>query len=187
MFNKTSIESGNTATVTPLGELIVRVREIVRAERNAARVGRAVADMLAHFIGLEDLLNDAQLAADPQDYQQHILHVEGDGSFSIAALVWLPGQETPIHDHVSWCVVGVYRGREYATTYRLVNGDASSLVEERRFVNGAGTIEALVPPGDIHKVGNYGDGVAVSLHIYGADLHKLGCSIRRRYDLPVRG
>jgi predicted metal-dependent enzyme (double-stranded beta helix superfamily) len=44
----------------------------------------------------------------------------------------------------------------------------------------------VVPPGDIHRVRNAGDDVAISLHVYGADLRIHGNSIRREYDLPVR-
>ena len=47
---------------------------------------------------------------DSRIYRQHILHVESNDSFSIAALVWRRGQATPVHDHISWCVVGVYKG-----------------------------------------------------------------------------
>lgn len=32
---------------------------------------------------------------------------------------------------------------------------------------------------------NDGPGLAVSLHVYGADLRRRGTSIRRRYDQPV--
>ncbi len=35
------------------------------------------------------------------------------GAFSIAAMVWRPGQVTPVHDHVSWCVTGVRQGTGY--------------------------------------------------------------------------
>jgi len=52
-------------------------------------------------------------------------------------------------------------------------------------LNGEGSVDVLVPPGDIHKVTNAGSGLAVSIHIYGADLAALGCSIRSRYDVPV--
>jgi predicted metal-dependent enzyme (double-stranded beta helix superfamily) len=121
-------------------------------------------------------------------YCQHILHVEADGSFSVVALVWLPGQSTPVHDHVSWCVVGVHLGEEHETTYDLRGGsDDPHLAVAGRSVNPAGSVAALVPPGDIHHVENGGSRLAVSLHIYGADIGKLGSSIRRRYDLPVRG
>jgi 3-mercaptopropionate dioxygenase len=53
-------------------------------------------------------------------------------------------------------------------------------------LNVRGTVDALIPPGDIHSVANASDGVAVSLHVYGVDLYTLGCSIRRNYQLPVR-
>jgi predicted metal-dependent enzyme (double-stranded beta helix superfamily) len=47
-------------------------------------------------------------------------------------------------------------------------------------------VAGFAPPGDIHRVRNSGTGIAVSMHIYGADLSRLGSSIRRVYDLPVR-
>ena len=120
-------------------------------------------------------------------YRQHILHVEPDGRFSVVALVWLPGQSTPIHDHVSWCVVGVHRGEEHETVYELQEGELEShLVKRSHSITPVGTVVALVPPGDIHHVENGGDELAVSLHIYGADIGKLGSSIRRRYHLAVQ-
>src|SRR5579863_1626480 len=57
----------------------------------------------------------------PDGYQSHLLHAEPDGSFSIAAMVWLPGQETVIHDHVSWCVTGVLQGREYEEIFAFTD------------------------------------------------------------------
>ena len=124
---------------------------------------------------------------DETAYCRHILHVEPDSSFSIVSLVWLPGQETAIHDHVSWCVVGVHRGQEGETTYRLA-GDENDrhLVITEHTVNPVGSVVALVPPGDIHRVKNCCNDVAVSLHVYGADVQALGSSILRRYDHEVR-
>lgn len=172
---------------TALAELIASSRQIVRGNCDAGAVGRGVADALRRSLCACELLTPEQLEPDPAKYRQHVLHVEPDGSFSIAALVWMPGQATPIHDHVSWCAVGVYRGDEYETRYELRSSDgAPHLVEVGQTINAAGFVDALVPPGDIHRVANNGDGVAVSLHVYGADLGVLGCSIRHEYDLPVR-
>ena len=50
----------------------------------------------------------------------------------------------------------------------------------------AGSVAALTPPGDIHLVTNPGPGIAISIHVYGADIRERGTSIRRRYDLEVR-
>ena len=56
---------------------------------------------------------------DPAGYQSHLLYAEPDGTFSISAMVWLPGQQTMIHDHVAWCVTGVLQGREYEEIFAL--------------------------------------------------------------------
>ena len=55
-----------------------------------------------------------------------------------------------------------------------------------RNVNLAGAVSGFAPPGDIHRVRNTGDTVAISMHVYGADISRLGNSIRREYPLPVR-
>ena len=172
---------------TPFHLLIAAIRRIVAAEDNPRRVSRVVAEVLRPFLSIQRLLTPEQQQPDPLAYRQHILHVEADGTFSIAALVWLAGQATPIHDHVSWCVVGVYKGVERETRYQLC-ADAGDphLVEIGSDCNRAGTVHSLVPPGDIHQVTSAGDRQTVSLHIYGADLHALGCSVRRKYEIPVR-
>ena len=177
-----------TATVSPvLATLIEAIRQVVQSGAGDGDVAERVARLLQPCLAHDSFLTAAQRAPDPTHYRQHVLHVEEDGSFSIVALVWLPGQETPIHDHVSWCVVGVHEGQEYETLYQVEAGDPGSwLVETGQSINPSGSVAALTPPGDIHKVVNNGAQLAISLHIYGADIGKLGSSIRRRYDFPVR-
>lgn len=117
-------------------------------------------------------------------YRQHLLHVSRDRALSVVSLVWLPGQETPIHDHVSWCVVGVYRGAERETRYRLVDVDGRPCIEPVDTIEAEpGHVEVLVPPaGDIHSVTAAGSEPTISIHVYGADIERLGSSIHRRYD-----
>jgi hypothetical protein len=94
------------------------------------------------------------------------------------------GQSTPIHDHVAWCVVGVYRGVERDDRYRLIEVDGESCLQPSGSVDAhPGHVEALVPPvDDIHAVTAAGDELAISLHVYGADIERLGSSIHRRFD-----
>jgi predicted metal-dependent enzyme (double-stranded beta helix superfamily) len=122
---------------------------------------------------------------DPAGYQSHLLYAEPDGSFSISAMVWMPGQQTMIHDHVAWCVTGVLQGREYEEVFALADGGRTLRLAARN-VNPAGAVSGFAPPGDIHRVRNTGDTVAISMHVYGADISRLGNSIRREYTLPVR-
>ena len=45
---------------------------------------------------------------------QWLLYRAGDGSLSLFALVVPPGSETPIHDHLAWGIVGLYRVPRHA-------------------------------------------------------------------------
>src|SRR5215213_1425933 len=112
-----------SACTEQLGELIAAVRAIVRAGGAQSEVGHRVAALLQPSLRTADFLLPEQMAPAADGYRQHILHVEPDGSYSIVSLVWLPGQATPIHDHVSWCVVGVHQGEEHETIYQLSGED----------------------------------------------------------------
>jgi 3-mercaptopropionate dioxygenase len=158
------------------------VRRGLDWQQTADRVARALHGRLPDPV---TVLPARLLRGNPACYQSHLLHAEPDGSFSIAAMVWLPGQETPIHDHVAWCVTAVLQGCEYEEIFTLTDsGRALELVA--RNANPAGAVSGFAPPGDIHRVRNTGDSVAVSMHVYGADISRLGSSIRRTYTLPVR-
>jgi predicted metal-dependent enzyme (double-stranded beta helix superfamily) len=78
----------------------------------------AIASRLAPLLREEGWLPPEHQEGSRDGYRQHLLHVSECRRLSVVALVWLPGQRTPIHDHVSWCVVGVYRGLERETHYR---------------------------------------------------------------------
>ena len=148
----------------------------------------AVAAHLAKLLGRDGWLAPEDRLPGADSYRQHLLHVSPCRRLSIASLVWLPGQTTPVHDHVSWCVVGVYRGVEREERFDLVEHDGLRHLEPAGTVfAGRGHVETLVPPaGDIHTVTAAGREMAISIHVYGADLEALGSSIHRRYDdLPV--
>lgn len=161
------------------------LQQLITALRPAAVDGPPhVARALKPYLRVPNLLTPEQMEADPISYRQHVLHVEPDGSFSVVALVWLPGQRTCIHDHVSWCVVGIYQGVEEETRFDLGEG---YLIAAGKSMNNAGTVTFVEPPGDIHQVRNATSTKVISIHVYGADVSELGGSIRRRYELPVSG
>jgi predicted metal-dependent enzyme (double-stranded beta helix superfamily) len=176
---------GRTAGRCPdrlLRALRAEVRRGLDWQRTADRVAAALREVLPEPA---DLLPAERRQGNPASYQSHLLHAEPDGSFSVAAMVWLPGQETVIHDHVAWCVTGVLQGREYEELFALTdNGAALRLVGRNQ--NAPGSVCGFAPPGDIHRVHNTSDDVAISMHIYGADISRLGSSIRREYTLPIR-
>jgi predicted metal-dependent enzyme (double-stranded beta helix superfamily) len=163
--------------------VVAAIRRAVRSggswQEASDRVVRALRDRLPG----PGLISPEQLAGDPSGYQTHLVHAEPDGSFSVVVMVWLPGQRTMIHDHLTWCCTAVLAGTEYEEVYAL-RGDRLEVVGAN--ANPVGTVSGFAPPGDIHQVTNVGDTVAVSMHVYGTDISRVGSSVRRVYDLPVR-
>ena len=177
----------NTLTVRPateLDELVTAVRAAVARGAGWRDTASYVADALREHLPPPELLTADQLAGERGTSSGHRLHVEPDGSFSMVAIVWQPGAVTSIHDHVTWCVFGVLAGMEYEDLYTL-SEDGTALIEAGCNRNLTGDVSGFAPPGDIHRVRNIGDETAVSLHIYGTDLARIGSSVRRYYDLPV--
>jgi predicted metal-dependent enzyme (double-stranded beta helix superfamily) len=140
----------------------------------------AVAKTLRAALPATTLLDPIELAGRPGRRARSV-HLHSENAFSIVAIVWRGGQTTSIHDHLAWCVVAVLTGAEHETTYR--RSADNTLVAGTETRNGTGSVTALVPPGDIHRVRNLDDDIAVSLHVYGADLGDAGSSVRRVYDV----
>ena len=184
----TSVIELPRVTGTCPGPLTAAIRRAVRSggswQHTADRVVAALRGRLPspgpHSPGL---LSAGQLAGDPSGYQTHLVHAEPDGSFSVVVMVWRPGQRTQVHDHLTWCVTAVLQGTEYEEVFAN-RGDRLETVG--RNANPVGTVSGFAPPGDIHQVTNIGDAVAVSMHVYGTDITRVGSSVRRVYDLPVR-
>lgn len=166
------------------GDLVTAIRGATARRANWQLTAALVAGELRMHLPGPDILTARERDGDPAGYVCHLLHTEPDGSFSVVALVWRPGQATPVHDHVAWCVFGVLQGCEYEELYLLAE-NGSALREVGSTANQVGEVSGFAPPGDIHRVRNHGSDVAISLHVYGADITRLGSSVRRTYDLPV--
>src|SRR5262245_57902858 len=101
-----------TVPATQLAVLVAGVRAAVDRRLSWGETATLVAERLREHPLSPDVLTEEQRLGSPDDYRSHTLHVEPDGSFSIIALVWRPGQATRIHDHVTWCAFGVIQGVE---------------------------------------------------------------------------
>ena len=112
-------------------------------------------------------------------------HDAEDGSYSLKVFVWPAGTGTKIHDHSSWGVYGCAWGSVLEERYeRLDNGatpDHARLnkVWQLGWSPEDGVSTVLPGDGGIHRVGNPGEEVAISVHLYGP---RIGTVDGRDYD-----
>ncbi|MFN8492206.1 MAG: cysteine dioxygenase family protein [Caldilineaceae bacterium] len=171
----------------PLRRFIEAVNEL-RSQLPEPR--QVVAAVRPHFTAL---LNDKTWL--PAHYQEPaeqsgmgrktgmwLLYRAGDGGLAFSALVLPPGGQTPVHDHLAWGLVGLYRGEQAEEVFTrrddgAQEGHAELELAERHLLRPDDFYE-LLPENDIHRVRTTSDITSVSLHLLGNDN---GCIWRHRF------
>jgi 3-mercaptopropionate dioxygenase len=108
---------------------------------------------------------------------QWLIFRAADRSLSLFSLVVPPGAMTPVHDHLAWGVVGIYRGNQDEEFYRP--GDRRLELVRRRPLNPGDFYTLLPPRDDIHRVRTTSAATSVSIHFLANDT---GCVWRHTYD-----
>lgn len=156
------------------------LRELVRKEENEDRLTGLVAERLSRLYAQKFELPAAVRIPDKSRYIMYPLHVE-EGRFSVASAVWDVGQATPIHDHGTWGVIGVWEGEEEEIRYAEPSTSGAEpplAVEERK--NRVGDITVCCTSRqDIHRVRCTSSRPCIGIHVYGGDI---GSIVRRSYD-----
>ncbi|MBP7777366.1 MAG: hypothetical protein KA371_09580 [Acidobacteria bacterium] len=154
----------------------------------AARV-EALKPVFHALLAAEGWLPDEYGAPDPTSGMgsgigQYALYRAEDGSLTLFSLVVPAGAETPVHDHLAWGLIGVYRGRQHETVYRRLDDGAEATHAElevsRSQTMETGDFYALLPPrDDIHYVRTVSAVPSVSIHLLANDT---ACVWRHRFQ-----
>ncbi len=119
-------------------------------------------------------------------FAMNLLKMRLDEAYSIIGGVWHPGQTTPIHDHLTWALIGVYEGEEREALFRRTddgsNPKLAKIQQVSERVQKKGHVTVLGHTG-IHRVDNISLKPTLSVHVYGRDI---GNAERHSYD-PVTG
>jgi 3-mercaptopropionate dioxygenase len=176
----------------------VRDCEAVIAEIDgAAERVTAVAPFMQRLAASADqFLSADHYRSDSEHYARNAIHIAPSGDLSLFALVWLPGQWTPVHDHGAWGVVGIVRGVLEERSYMSASGDiaADTGIRLRRggvILLNPGSVSSFVPnPDHIHMTGVPKEReTCVSLHLYGRNMNSfhvydVAAGTRRLIDVP---
>lgn len=165
-------------------DVLVRMSAEPRRDRLVEDIRPVFADLLA----AEGWLPDA--FACPSDAGKmgggigtYLLYRRGN-ALSLMALVVPAGAATPVHDHLAWGLVGLYRGEQDEEVYRRTDdgrtpGKAMLQLIERRHLTPGDFYTLLPPEGDIHRVRTTSATSSISIHLLGNDI---GCVWRHTYD-----
>jgi predicted metal-dependent enzyme (double-stranded beta helix superfamily) len=170
-----------------LGTPVVRafvadVQATIDAAAAPEQACEALRPQFARLLADPDWLPASYQAAAPESGMgggigQWLLYRAENGALSLFSLVVPPGSETPIHDHLAWGLVGLYRGEQDEEIYARRDGSLE-LVERRSLV--PGDFYALIPPrDDIHRVRTKSAETSVSIHLLTNDT---GCVWRHSFD-----
>src|SRR3954469_20924604 len=115
---------------------------------------------------------------------QYALYRAADKSLCLFSLVVPAGAATPVHDHLAWGLVGIYRGRQDETVYRRLDDGrdpAQARLEgsKRQQLGRGGVYALLAPADDIHYVTTISDAPSISIHLLANDT---ACVWRHRFE-----
>jgi predicted metal-dependent enzyme (double-stranded beta helix superfamily) len=161
---------------------VADVRDAIAAAASPAAACDAIRPAFAELLSDPDWLapeyaRDAPESGMGGGIGQWLLFRAGDRSLTLFSLVVPPGAQTPVHDHLAWGLVGLYRGTQDEEIYDG-EPDALTLRERRALV--PGDFYALLPPrDDIHRVLTTSPETSVSIHLLTNDT---GCVWRHAYE-----
>jgi predicted metal-dependent enzyme (double-stranded beta helix superfamily) len=161
---------------------VADVEEAIARASSPETACEAIRPRFAALLADPDWLPSAYRAAAPESGMgggigQWLLYRADDGSLSLFSLVVPSGSQTPIHDHLAWGLVGLYRGTQDEEIYAARAG-ALELVERRSLA--PGDFYVLIPPhDDIHRVRTTSAETSVSIHLLTNDT---GCVWRHTFD-----
>jgi predicted metal-dependent enzyme (double-stranded beta helix superfamily) len=115
---------------------------------------------------------------------QYALYRAEDGSLCLFSLVVPPNASTPVHDHLAWGLVGVYRGEQDETVYRRLDDGTDPAHAELEIAKQnalkPGDCYPLIPPtDDIHYVKTTSPAASISIHLLANDT---ACIWRHKFD-----
>jgi predicted metal-dependent enzyme (double-stranded beta helix superfamily) len=125
----------------------------------------------------DDQLFDERYRAEPENGRpRYLYHSAPDGSLQIYVVEFAPGMPTPVHDHVTWGLIGIAGGEQKTARYSRTDDRSDhskatlELISDEVLTRGA--VYPLLPPDDIHRIETVGDSPSYSLHVLGVDLQR---------------
>lgn len=166
-------------------EFISDLQTIVHEETEPAQIIARAEPRLRELLKNPNFLTEEQkqVAADGKSTGTYLHQAP---NLSVRAVVFPEGKPTPVHDHLTWGMVGVYEGAEREEKFdRRDDGSRPGYADLQKVsetVYQPGEVTTFYPPNDIHTVMAVSSTKSVSVHVYGEDMEALD---RHQFDLAT--
>jgi 3-mercaptopropionate dioxygenase len=169
---------------------VAHVRETVARSGSPAEAVEAIRPAFSSLLADDGWLPEEYRSPAPESGMgsgigQWLLFRSAGRDLSLFALVVPPGTSTPVHDHLAWGLVGLYRGEQEETVYERRDegapvGEREELsVKLRREIKRGDFYPLLPPADDVHRVRTTSPETSVSIHLLANDA---GCVWRHTFD-----
>ncbi|WP_237181073.1 cysteine dioxygenase family protein [Roseomonas haemaphysalidis] len=163
-----------------LSRMLSDIHRAVIGTDGSDRPARIAAAMAPH-LRQPDLLSAASCESCPNGYIRHLLHADREQGYAVVALVWRPGQMSPVHAHRTWCALGVHTGSLTEGFYALPDQAAQPVQTAALLRRSGDTSSGPADPDLIHRLSNLSMANAISIHAYGADFDRFGSDVNLLY------
>ena len=169
-----------------LSQFIYDIEAIIRKYAMESDILQRAKPLLEELLRSPASMSQESFKPRKDRFANNLIYMPDDKIFSVIGGVFLPGQATPIHDHFTWALIGIYEGEERESYYRRIDDGSNPKVavikKTGERINKKGHVTVLGKAG-IHRIENVSDIPSLSVHVYGLDI---GNTQRNTYN-PVTG
>lgn len=175
----TSTLEGTPHSVSPALSKLIEEVQLAFDRAQPESLPQAVCKALQEHALAAGLLNAQQQTGSTEHYTRHVLYSHPMGHYTVVALVWNPGQITPVHGHHTWCAYTVLKGSMEEECFAW-DQQKKLAVKQKQVVKKPGDVQAgHAGLENIHRLRNAGDDVSISIHVYGVDAQKVSTHVNR--------
>ncbi|MBC7475142.1 MAG: cysteine dioxygenase family protein [Candidatus Sericytochromatia bacterium] len=146
---------------------VAELEEIVSKSSSDKEIIHHSSNSMKKLLSNHELIQDEHLSGEPTIYKS------ADNGFIIQLFTWSPGCETPVHDHETWGIMGLYENSLKIAEYCFlpIDNNQTELREIQTYVAEKGDVCYIIQPDeDIHHISNPSDQRSISIHVYGKQI-----------------
>jgi predicted metal-dependent enzyme (double-stranded beta helix superfamily) len=147
------------------------LENIVHSADSYKNLINASSESMRKLLANNDLIDNNFISQLLEGSTDCTVYKSNSNGFVVQVFVWEGGAQTPIHDHDTWGIMGIYRNQLKVTEYALKPLEQPGtfyLDQTQTFIADPGAVCYLIPPDEeIHQIINPTETLSVSIHVYG--------------------